>query len=90
MLLLLLRLLFYVLIVIVVQVPKKKETSNSIVFSSTMGAAPAGAKCHNPSFGLTTKLKACKVAGQEGSSRVTSHAPKSAKECEGMNPHIPK
>jgi hypothetical protein len=27
---------------------------------------------------------------QEGSSRVTSHAPKSAKECEGMNLHTPK
>jgi len=31
--------------------------------------------------------KACKVAGQEGSLGVTSHAPKSVGEFEGMNPH---
>jgi len=50
-------------------------------------------KCHiyrNPSIGVTTKAKACKVAGQEGSPMVTSHAPESAKECEGMNLHTPK
>jgi hypothetical protein len=46
--------------------------------------------CRNPSFGLATKARDCKVAGQEGSRGVTSHAPKSAKECEGMNPHTPK
>jgi len=46
--------------------------------------------CHNPSLRLTTKARACKVAGQEGSPGVTSHAPKSVKECEGMNPHAPK
>jgi hypothetical protein len=28
--------------------------------------------------------------GQEGSLGVTFHAPGSAKECEGMNPHTPK
>jgi hypothetical protein len=32
----------------------------------------------------------CKVLGQEGSSRVTFYALRSAKECEGMNPHTPK
>jgi len=37
-----------------------------------------------------TKTRACKVAGQEGTPRITSHAPRSAKECEGMNPHTPK
>jgi hypothetical protein len=47
-------------------------------------------RCHNPSLGLTTKARACKSAGQEGSPGVTSHAPGSAKECEGMNPHTPK
>jgi hypothetical protein len=46
--------------------------------------------CHNPSLGLATKARACKVAGQEGSLGVTSCAPGSAKECEGMNPHTPK
>ncbi len=46
--------------------------------------------CRNPSLGLTTKVKGCKVVGQERDPGVTSHAPKSAKECEGMNPHTPK
>jgi hypothetical protein len=36
-------------------------------------------KCRNPSLGLTTKVKGCKVAGQEGDPGVTSHAPGSAK-----------
>jgi hypothetical protein len=42
----------------------------------------------NPSLGLATKVKACKSAGQKGSPGVTFHAFGSAKECEGMNPHI--
>jgi hypothetical protein len=46
--------------------------------------------CRNPSLRLMTKVRACKVAGQEESPRVTSHALDSAKECEGMNPHTPK
>ncbi len=46
--------------------------------------------CRNPSLGLATKVKACKGASQEGSPRIMSHAPGSAKECEGMNPHTPK
>jgi hypothetical protein len=48
-----------------------------------------GFMCRNPSLGLTTKARACKVAGQEGSLGVTFHAPRGAKKCEGMNPHIP-
>jgi hypothetical protein len=47
-------------------------------------------RCHNPSLGLATKARACKSASQEGSPGVTYHAPRSAKECEGMNPHTPK
>jgi len=39
--------------------------------------------CHNPSLRLTTKTKACKVAGREGSPWVKE-------KCEGMNPHTPK
>jgi hypothetical protein len=35
--------------------------------------------CRNPSFGLATKVRGCKVAGQEGDPGVTSHAPGSAK-----------
>ncbi len=44
----------------------------------------------NPSLGLTIKAKPCKGAGQKGISGVISHAPRSVRECEGMNPHIPK
>jgi hypothetical protein len=39
--------------------------------------------CHNPSLGLATKARACKVAGQE-------KKPGSGRKCEGMNPHTPK
>jgi hypothetical protein len=46
--------------------------------------------CHNPNLGLTTKARACKVAGQEGSPGVMSHASGSVGKCEGMNPHTPK
>jgi hypothetical protein len=46
--------------------------------------------CCNPSLGLATKAKACKVTGQEGSLGVTSHALGSAKKCERMNLHTPK
>jgi hypothetical protein len=49
-----------------------------------------GPNCRNLSLGLTTKARGCKVAGQEKDPEVTSHAPRSAKECEGMNPHTPK
>jgi hypothetical protein len=46
--------------------------------------------CHNPSLGFTTKVRGCKVAGQEGSLGVMPHAPKNARECEGINLHTPK
>jgi hypothetical protein len=36
-------------------------------------------KCRNPSFGLATKARGYKVAGQEGDPGVTSHAHGSAK-----------
>ncbi len=39
--------------------------------------------CHNPSLGLATKARGCKVAGQE-------RKPENEKKCEGMNPHSPK
>jgi hypothetical protein len=48
------------------------------------------AYCRNPNLGLATKVKACKVAGQEGSLGVISHVLGNAKECEGMNPRTPK
>ncbi len=43
-----------------------------------------------PSLRLMTKARAYKVANQKGSSGVTFCAPRSAKECEGANPHTPK
>jgi hypothetical protein len=46
--------------------------------------------CHNLSLGLATKARACKVVGQEGSPGVMLHAPRSARECEGIDPHTPK
>jgi len=46
--------------------------------------------CHNPSFGFATKARACKGVGQEGSSKLTSHAPGSVGKSEGMNLHTPK
>jgi hypothetical protein len=46
--------------------------------------------CCNPSLGFATKARGCKVASQEGSPRVMSHAPGSARECEGIGPHTPK
>jgi len=39
--------------------------------------------CRNPSLGLTTKARACKVSGQE-------KKPENERKCEGMNPHTPK
>ncbi len=45
--------------------------------------------CCNPSLGFATKTRACKGAGQKGSLGITSHAPMSVGECEGMNLHIP-
>jgi hypothetical protein len=45
--------------------------------------------CRNRSLGLTTKVRACKGAGQERSLVVTSHAPESVRDYEGMNLHTP-
>jgi hypothetical protein len=61
-----------------------------LVSMRTLTSSFSGGKCRNLNLGLTTKAKACKVAGQEGSLGVTSRAPMSAKECEGMNLHTPK
>jgi hypothetical protein len=46
--------------------------------------------CRNLSLGLVTKARGCKVTSQEKDLGVTSHAPGSVKECEGVNPHTPK
>jgi hypothetical protein len=44
----------------------------------------------NLSLGLVTKARAYKGTGQEGSPRVTFHAPRNVGEYERMNPHTPK
>jgi hypothetical protein len=49
-----------------------------------------GEECHNPSFGLVTKARACEGAGPERSPRITFHAFRSVGKCEGMNLHTPK
>ncbi len=46
--------------------------------------------CRNSSLGLTTKARACKGVGQEGSLGITSYDPKSVGEYEGMNLHTLK
>jgi len=46
--------------------------------------------CRNPNFGLATKARGCKVVSHKGSLGVMPHAPRSARECEGINPHTPK
>jgi hypothetical protein len=46
--------------------------------------------CRNLSIGLATKAKGCKVASQKGSPGVMPHAPNCVRECEGIDPHIPK
>jgi hypothetical protein len=40
--------------------------------------------CHNPNLGLATKAKAYKGASQEGTLRVTSHAPGSVGQFESQ------
>jgi len=44
----------------------------------------------NLNLGFVTKVRAYKGAGQKGSPWVTSHAPRSVGEGEGMNPHTLK
>jgi hypothetical protein len=46
--------------------------------------------CRNPSLGLTTKARGCKVVGQEGSSGGMPRVPGSARDFEGIDPHTPK
>jgi hypothetical protein len=43
-----------------------------------------------PNFGFTTKARASKGAGREGSPGVTFHVPGSVRRCKGINIHTPK
>jgi len=42
--------------------------------TATQPTSNTHSACRNPNLGLTTKARACKGAGQEGSPRLTSHA----------------
>ncbi len=61
-----------------------------------MGDLFSQIKLHNEvhvttlALGLRPSQGGCKVASQEGSPRIMPHAPKSAKECEGIDLHTPK
>jgi len=57
---------------------------------NTLNSSFSGGKCHDSSFRLMTKARACKGVGREGSLGVTFHTPRSVGECEGMNSHTPK
>jgi len=46
--------------------------------------------CHNLNFGLATKARGCKVAGQDGSPGIMLHALGNARECKGIDLHTPK
>jgi hypothetical protein len=46
--------------------------------------------CHDLILELATKARAYKVVSQEGSLGVMLHVPRSARECEGIDPHTPK
>jgi hypothetical protein len=59
-------------------------------YNSTKFVPNTTCSSHNPSLGLVTKARACKGIGQKGSPGITSHAPGSVGECEGMNTHTPK
>jgi hypothetical protein len=56
----------------------------------TLTSFSSGGECRNPSLGLATKAKGCKVVGQEGSPGVMLHAPRNARGCEGIDLHTPK
>jgi hypothetical protein len=46
--------------------------------------------CRKPNLGLMIKARAYKRGRQEGGPEGTSYTPRSAGECEKMNPHTPK
>jgi len=65
------------------------EHLNKVMAKKRIGSQ-IGNLCRNPSLGLVTKARACKVASQEGSLRIMMHAPGNVRECEGIDLHTPK
>jgi hypothetical protein len=65
------------------------EGQNWNVWKDHMKNCAPSIDCRNPNLGLMTKATACKGAGQEGSPRITSHAPRIVGECEEINPQTP-
>jgi hypothetical protein len=49
-----------------------------------------GANVVKKTMGSRPRQGACKGVNQKWNLGVTFHAPKSGRECEGMNPHTPK
>jgi len=56
----------------------------------TLTSSSSGGECHNPNLGLASKVRGCKVAGQEGSPRIMLHAAKTVRECERIDLQTPK
>jgi hypothetical protein len=68
----------------------KKLRKNNSIHSTTNHANLLNFYCRNLNLGFATKTNVCKVAGQEGSPRVTFHVLGNVGKCEEMNPHTPK
>ncbi len=51
----------------------------------TLTSSYSGGECQYPNLGLASKVKGCKVVGQEGGPGIMLHAPRSVKKCEGID-----
>jgi hypothetical protein len=71
-----------------VQGPMKSRVCLSVKHTITNGRKCKGRSpmCHDPSFGLATKARACEGVGQEWSPHI--HAPESVEECGRINPTL--
>jgi hypothetical protein len=68
--------------------PKKK--THLVPDDSILHSLQPIPHCCNLNLGFTTKVRACKSAGQKWSLKFTFHAPESIGKCEKMNPHTPE
>ncbi len=66
------------------------DGANDVAFVIVCTTMTIGVHYRNLNLGLATKARVCKVVGQEGSLGITSHAPRNAKDSEGVNLHTPK
>ncbi len=77
-------------VILVVYLEHKKFPNGILAHWAKVIAILEMPNCCNPSLGLATKAKGCKVVGQEGSPGIMPHAFGYVRECEGIDPHIPK